>query len=147
VQGYLAPPIFVVFFLGVFFKRMNAQGSLWAMIVGFALGIFRMAVDTPVTLGLQGFEKGYEVGSLFWIVNNIYFQYFSVLITIVSAVVMVAVSHMTREPDYSLIRGLTFETTSVNDRARSRESWSGREVAASGVVLLCILASYLYFRG
>ena len=147
VQGYLAPPIFVVFFLGVFFKRMNAQGSLWAMIVGFALGIFRMAVDTPVTLGLQGFEKGYEVGSLFWIVNNIYFQYFSVLITIVSAVVMVAVSHMTREPDYSLIRGLTFETTSVNDRARSRDSWSGREVAASGVVLLCILASYLYFRG
>ena len=117
------------------------------MIVGFALGIFRMAVDTPVTLGLQGFEKGYEVGSLFWIVNNIYFQYFSVLITIVSAVVMVAVSHMTREPDYSLIRGLTFETTSVNDRARSRDSWSGREVAASGVVLLCILASYLYFRG
>jgi SSS family solute:Na+ symporter len=98
VQGYLAPPIFVVFFLGVFFKRMNAQGSLWAMIVGFALGIFRMAVDTPVTLGLQGFEKGYEVGSLFWIVNNIYFQYFSVLITIVSAVVMVAVSHMTGSP-------------------------------------------------
>src|SRR5450759_1713162 len=45
VQGYLAPPIFVVFFLGVFFKRMNGAGALWAMIVGFALGIFRMAVD------------------------------------------------------------------------------------------------------
>ena len=27
VQGYLAPPIFVVFFLGVFFKRMNCAGS------------------------------------------------------------------------------------------------------------------------
>ena len=26
VQGYLAPPIFVVFFLGVFFKRLNAAG-------------------------------------------------------------------------------------------------------------------------
>ena len=49
VQGYLAPPIFVVFFFGVFFKRMNAQGALWAMIVGFALGIFRMLVDTPVS--------------------------------------------------------------------------------------------------
>ena len=42
VQGYLAPPIFVVFFLGVFFKRMNAQGCLWAIAVGFALGLFRM---------------------------------------------------------------------------------------------------------
>src|SRR5260370_25251578 len=28
VQGYLAPPIFVVFFLGVFFKRMNAHRAL-----------------------------------------------------------------------------------------------------------------------
>jgi SSS family solute:Na+ symporter len=28
VQAYLAPPIFVVFFLGVFFKRLNAKGAL-----------------------------------------------------------------------------------------------------------------------
>ena len=28
VQGYLAPPIFVVFFFGVFFKRLNAKGCL-----------------------------------------------------------------------------------------------------------------------
>ena len=27
VQGYLAPPIFVVFFFGVFWKRLNAQGA------------------------------------------------------------------------------------------------------------------------
>ena len=79
VQGYLAPPIFVVFFFGVFFKRMNAQGAFWAMLVGFALGIFRMIVDTPVTLGLEGFRDGYPAGSFLWIVNNIYFQYFSVL--------------------------------------------------------------------
>src|SRR5437588_7805453 len=95
VQGYLAPPIFVVFFFGVFFKRLNAHGCLWAMIVGFALGLFRMAVDTPVTLGLAGFEHGYPEGSFLWTVNNIYFQYFSVLITIVSAIVMVAVSWAT----------------------------------------------------
>ena len=147
VQGYLAPPIFVVFFLGVFFKRMNAAGSLWAMIIGFALGLFRMIVDTPVTLGLAGYENGYTNGSFLWIVNNIYFQYFSVLITIVSAIVMVVVSRMTAEPDYSLIRGLTFETTSADDRERTRASWSRKEVMGSGVVLLCILGSYLYFQG
>src|SRR5207245_3503971 len=85
VQGDLAPPIYVVFFFGVFFKRMNAQGAFWSMLVGFALGIFRMLVDTPVTLGLAGFQNGYPAGSFLWIVNNIYFQYFSVLITVVSA--------------------------------------------------------------
>jgi SSS family solute:Na+ symporter len=147
VQGYLAPPIFVVFFLGVFFKRMNAQGALWAMIVGFTLGIFRMLVDTPITLGLAGFEKGYAEGSFLWVVNNIYFQYFSVLITIVSAVVMVVVSHMTAEPEYGKIASLTFETTTAEDRRRTRASWSGREVLASAVVLMCIMGGYLYFRG
>jgi SSS family solute:Na+ symporter len=50
VQAYLAPPIFVVFFLGVFSKRLNAKGCLWALIVGFVLGLFRLAVDTPVKL-------------------------------------------------------------------------------------------------
>lgn len=147
VQGYLAPPIFVVFFFGVFFKRMNAKGALWAMIVGFALGTFRMLVDTPVSLGLRGLQNGYPQGSFLWIVNNIYFQYFSVLITIVSAIVMVAVSHMTAEPDYEKIRNLTFATTTGEDRANTRASWSWREVAGSALVLVCILGAYLYFRG
>ncbi|SPF32211.1 Solute carrier family 5, member 3 [Candidatus Sulfopaludibacter sp. SbA4] len=147
VQGYLAPPIFVVFFFGVFFKRMNAQGAFWSMLVGFALGIFRMLVDTPVTLGLEGFQNGYPTGSFLWIVNNIYFQYFSVLITIVSAIVMVVVSHMTAAPDYARIESLTFETQTHADMQSTRGSWSWREVAASAVVLTCILGSYLYFRG
>src|SRR5690349_15636640 len=147
VQGYLAPPIFVVFFLGVFFKRMNAKGALWAMIVGFVLGIFRMAVDTPVALGLGGLQDGYTPGSCFWIVHNIFFQYFSVLITIVSAAVMVGVSHMTAEPDYGRIRSLTFETVTAEDKVDTRASWSWKEVAGSAVVLVCILGAYWYFRG
>ena len=147
VQGYLAPPIFVVFFFGVFFKRLNAQGAFWAMLVGFALGIFRMVVDTPVTLGLPGFQNGYPHGSFLWIVNNTYFQYFSVLITVVSAIVMVAVSYATSEPDYPSIKNLTFETTTTQDRANTRSSWTWREVAGSALVLACILGGYLYFRG
>jgi len=146
VQGYLAPPIFVVFFLGVFFKRMSGAGALWAMIVGFALGIFRMMVDTPVTLGVGGFN-GYEPGSFLWIVNNIYFQYFSVLITIVSAIVMVTVSYATAAPDMQKIQSLTFGTATDADRSKTRAGWGWKEVAASCIVLLCILGSYLYFRG
>jgi solute:Na+ symporter, SSS family len=147
VQGYLAPPIFVVFFFGVFFKRLNAAGALWAMLVGFVLGIFRMLVDTPVTLGLPGFQNGYPYGSFFWIINNIYFQYFSVLITVVSAVVMIVVSYMTTKPDYLRIQNLTFETTTAQDKAHTRASWDWREVAGSALVLACIMGSYLYFRG
>ena len=147
VQGYLAPPIFVVFFFGVFYKRLNAEGALWAMIVGFALGLFRMLVDTPVTLGIAGFEHGYAPGSFLWIVNNIYFQYFSVLITIVSAIVMIVVSHLTAEPDYDKMRGLTYGTATAEQHRQTSVSWSWREVLASAVVLTCIVGAYLYFRG
>jgi len=147
IQGYLAPPIFVVFFLGVLWKRMNARGAFWAMMVGFVMGVFRMLVDTPVTLGLGGFENGYAPGSFLWICNNIYFQYFSVLITIVSAVVMIGVSLTTAPPDYAAIQSLTFGTATEEDRARTRSGWGSRDVAASTFVLLCILGAYLYFRG
>jgi SSS family solute:Na+ symporter len=100
-----------------------------------------------VTLGLGGLQNGYPHGSFLWIVNNIYFQYFSVLVTVVSAIVMVVVSYATSEPDYAAIQSLTFATTTPEDKAHSRASWSWREVTASAVVVLGILGAYLYFRG
>jgi len=115
------------------------------MIIGFVLGITRMAIDTPVSLGVHGFQ--YTSGSFLWIINNIYFQYFSVLITIVSAIVMVGVSYMTAAPDYVKIKNLTFATTTNEDQAFTRASWGWKEVAFSAVVLVGILAGYLYFRG
>jgi len=147
VQGYLAPPIFVVFFFGVFWKRLNAQGCLAAMLAGFALGLFRMAVDTPVTMKLSGLAGGYAPGSFLWIVNNINFQYFSILITLVSVGTMVLVSYLTAPPDYARITGLTFGTVTAENRAASRNSWSWYDLAASCLVLVCILGAYLYFVG
>jgi solute:Na+ symporter, SSS family len=147
VQGYLAPPIFVVFFFGVFWKRLNAKGCLWAIVVGFVIGLFRMLVDTPVTMKLEGFANGYTPGSFWWIINNINFQYFSVLITIVSAVVMVVVSYMTKEPDYEKFTSLTFGTTTADDRAKTRLGWDWHDVVASVIIVVCILGAYLYFRG
>lgn len=142
VQGYLAPPVFVVFFFGVFWKRLNARGCLWAMIVGFAIGLFRMGVDTLVSTG-----KVYPEGSFLWIVNNINFQYFSILITIVSAVVMVMVSYSTPAPEEARISGLTFATATAENRAKTRASWGTAEVIASVFILACIIGAYLYFTG
>jgi SSS family solute:Na+ symporter len=70
VQGYLAPPIFTVFFFGVFLKRLNATGALAALVVGFLLGAFRLAVDTPVSLQLGSLTHGYAPGSFLWIIRG-----------------------------------------------------------------------------
>ena len=45
VQSYLAPPIAAVFLLGVFFKRLNAKGAYAAMIIGFILGLIKLALE------------------------------------------------------------------------------------------------------
>src|SRR5213594_3093539 len=147
VQGYLAPPIFTVFVFGIFNRRLNSKGCLAALLVGFVLGVFRLAVDTPVSLHLPGFAEGYAPGSFLWIVNNLYFQYYSLLIFVVSVVVMVAVSYATAPPSPEQLAGLTYSTVTVEDRAQSRGSWDRWDVLASGVVLLLILAAYLFFRG
>jgi SSS family solute:Na+ symporter len=147
VQGYLAPPIAAVFFLGVFMRRLNAKGCLAALIVGFLLGALRLAVDTPVSLGLEGYVGGYPEGSLFWILNNIYFQYYSLLIFLVSCAVLIGVSYATAPPNERQIAGLTYATVTREMRRESRATWNQRDVTTSAIVLLMILAAYVYFSG
>jgi len=144
VQAYLAPPIAVVFFLGVFFKRLNSKGALASLIVGFAMGLVRLAVDTPIKL-IDGFV--YQQGSFFWIINNVFFQYYSLIIFLVCVIVMIVVSYMTEEPDYKKIAGLTFGTLSTEDKKESRSSWSLLDVVLSLMVIILIVAAYIYFSG
>ena len=143
VQAYLAPPIFVVFFFGIFMKRLNGPGCLATLLTGFLMGLFRLAVDTPVKL----MGTTYEEGSFFWIVNNIFFQYYSLLITIVCIIVFIVVSYATAKPDYSKIGGLTYSTLTEEDRRASRATWKTKDVVLSVLMIALILAIYIYFRG
>ncbi|MGZ3845213.1 MAG: sodium:solute symporter [Flavisolibacter sp.] len=143
IQAYLAPPIFVVFFFGIFFKRLNGAGCLATLIAGFIMGLFRLAVDTPVKL----MGTTYQQGTFLWVVNNIFFQYYSLLITIVCIIVFLVVSFATRQPDYQKISGLTFSTMSVDDKASMRSTWSAKDVILSVLLVLAIIAIYSYFTG
>jgi SSS family solute:Na+ symporter len=144
VQSYLAPPIAVVFFLGIFNKRLNSKGCLSALITGFILGLMRLTVDTPVKL-IDGFS--YSQGSFFWIINNIFFQYYSIIILLISMAVMVIVSYLTETPAYDRISGLTYGTVTKEHRAESRASWNAGDVIFSSIVVLLIISIYLYFTG
>src|ERR1044072_7677061 len=147
VQGYLAPPIFTVFVFGIFNRRLNSKGCLAALLVGFVLGVFRLLVDTPVSLHLAGFANGYTPGSFLWIVNNVYFQYYSVFIFIVSVVIMFAVRYANAPPRVAPPTGLTYAPIPPEARAESRASWGRREVIGSAIVLLVVLAWFLSFPG
>ena len=142
IQSYLAPPIAVVFFAGIFHKRLNAKGCLAALYVGFFLGVFRLAVDTPIKL-IDDFS--YTEGSFLWIINNMFFQYYSMVIFIISLIVMFVVSYMSEQPSYEQIKGLTFGTVSAEDKAATRRSWNKWDVITSSLVILIIIAIYVYF--
>ena len=144
VQGYLAPPIFTVFFFGIANKRLNANGCLSALTVGFIMGLFRLAIDTPVSL-IKDFS--YTEGSFFWIINNIFFQYYSLLIFIISAITMVSVSYLTKKPDESQVKGLTFSTLSSKQINEDRSSVTLSDIVMTIIVLLLIIFAYLFFSG
>ncbi len=141
VQAYLAPPIFVVFFFGIFFKRLNKQGALSALFVGLFLGVFRLAIDTPVMLG----EFTYTEGTFFWFINNVFFQYYSLFIFLVCIGVMFGVSYMTAPPSYEKISGLTYGTLTEQDKAESRASWNWVDVTLSILLVAIIGFIYIYF--
>ena len=143
IQAYLAPPIFVVFFFGVFMKRLNGPGCLATLLTGFIMGLFRLIVDTPVKLG----GAAYAEGSFLWVVNNIFFQYYSLLITVVCILVFIIVSYATKQPDYAKISGLTFSTMSAEDRQATRSTWNAKDVILSLLLIALIIAIYAYFTG
>ena len=78
---------------------------------------------------------------------KIYSGYEDFCFTVVSAIVMVLVSYASPAPDYGTIKGLTFGTATVEDKAKTRASWSTLDVVTSGVVMVAIIGAYLYFTG
>jgi SSS family solute:Na+ symporter len=108
------------------------------------MGLFRLAVDTPVML-YEGFS--YTSGSFLWIVNQFFFQYYSLLILIVSGLVMVLVSYATPAPDYASFAGLTIDTVDEKQQMETRSSYNNMDIAATFLVLALILGAYLYFNG
>jgi solute:Na+ symporter, SSS family len=120
----LCAPIAAVFFFGVFMRRLTAAGCLAALIIGFALGLIRLAVDTPVTLGVAGNEHGFTPGSLFWILHNVHFQYYGLLIFLVSVGVLIVVSYLTPPMPDTQLTGLTYATVTAEQRQATRRSWN-----------------------
>jgi len=57
------------------------------------------------------------------------------------------VSYATPRPDYTKISGLTFSTLSDEDRKESRKTWNIKDVVLSILLVVCIIAVYMYFTG
>jgi SSS family solute:Na+ symporter len=137
VQSYLAPPIAAVFLLGVFFKRLNAEGALTSMVLGFILGMAKLT--------LQLLQDSLPAGGLLHQFATMNFLYFCIYLFLFSIVVLVVVSMVTPAPTEEKLRGLTFSTTVAEDKASSRASWGTLDVVLSLIVIVIIIAIFAYF--
>ena len=148
VQGYLGPPIFTVFFLGVFMKRLNGPGALAALLVGFADGpvpAARRHAGQPRAARLRAGLPGRLASSGSSTTSTS--STWSLLIFVVSAITMIAVSYVTAAPSAAQIQGLTFATVTPEQKAETRRSWNHWDVINSAIVLALILSAYVYFSG
>lgn len=135
VQSYLAPPIAAVFLLGIFYKRINAKGAMVTLVAGAALGGLRIFLEL---------NKDYLSG--FWYkFATLNFLYFCITLFVVCLVILIGVSLLTEKPAEDKIRGLTFSTTVLEERMKSRATWNWKDVVLSGMVVVIIIGVLVYF--
>ncbi|HEY0282091.1 MAG TPA: hypothetical protein VGC27_05660, partial [Rhizomicrobium sp.] len=165
VQGYLSPAIAVLFVGGVFWKRATATAALWSFLVGVAGGFARLAADIYMRADEQ-FVKGLKdqlylhtitldqynaaiapIRAKFgWIFEiwNIHWLYYCQILLVVTAVLMIAISYMTKAPDPKTVK-FTFYGASPEEKAATRKSWNALDVLLSAGVVGAIVCFYYYF--
>ncbi|MGL4942560.1 MAG: sodium:solute symporter [Thermoguttaceae bacterium] len=141
VQAYIAPPIFAVFFLGVFVKRINAYGCMAGLTVGFVLGMCRLGVE--VMHGISPHEAG---TFLYWFATTS-FTFVCIYLTAICSALIVLVSLVTPKPREEQLVGLTYSTSTDAQRQETRASWNKLDVILTASLLVIIVGIYAYFTG
>lgn len=139
VQGYLAPPITAVFFLGLFWKRINSAGASWGLSGGFILGIIKLFIQSRYGKG-----KIEDPAWLAWI-GDFNFLYASGVLFAASAVIIVVASLLTPPPPDEKIRGLTYGSIHHDAGDEIRRSWDFGNKFMAGLIGALVLGLYLYF--
>lgn len=150
VQAYISPPIASVFLLGLFWRRVNAQGAMTALILGFVLGMGRLVAEL---------NKGALSGPLHTFAD-INFLHFAVLLFLICTVALVVVSLVTPPPPYRKVAGLTYALADAAPEAGAEEhppatvpasmmtsapAWRRTDALLSVVLVLLVGMVWWYF--
>jgi SSS family solute:Na+ symporter len=139
VQGYLAPPITAVFFLGLFWKRINSAGATWGLAGGFVLGMIKLTI--------QAFYGKGKAEDPAWLaaIGDFNFLYATGILFALSSLIIVIASFLTPPPPEEKIRGLTYGSIHREAGDEIRKSWDTGNKVMAGTILTLVLGLYLYF--
>lgn len=131
VQSYIAPPIAVVFLMGILWKRVNGQAAIATLGVGLLAGSLRIVAELTA-------EPGDGLWHDFAAIN---FAHMAVYMFLSCAAVCTLVTLVTKAPDPQQIEGLAFGTGGVE----RQEPYSITDLLLTGVLVAIILGIMVYF--
>jgi solute:Na+ symporter, SSS family len=165
VQGYLSPAIAVLFLLGVFWKRATPAAALWAFVIGVVGGFARLAADlvmrtdgalvtslkqqryhntlTPeqYAAAIAPIRERHGWVFEFW---NIHWLYYTQILFLTTAALMIVLSFVTRPPEAGALRFTWYGATAA-EKTATRASWTALDVALSLVALSAVVVFYILF--
>lgn len=144
VQSYIAPPVTAVFLLGILWKKVNSKAAITTLLAGLVLLILRLGSEIYYQPQIL---SGTEVSGFLFEFATVNFAHMAIFMFIFSVVLCVSVSLATAPPDYAKIKGLSFGTLSVEDKAATKGSYSKVDVVLSVLLVVIVIAILSYFTG
>lgn len=141
VQSVLAPGIAAAFLLGILSKRTTPLGGMWGLISGFIVGVTRLGAKVYyTTAGANAGESWFK-----WLFFETNWLFFCGGMLLFCMAVIAVVSMFTPAAPAAQIQGLTFGSSTPEQRAVTRASWNKWDVINSIIILLITTAFYIYF--
>lgn len=137
VQGLIAPAIGAIFIMGVFSKRITGAAGLWGLVIGFILGMYRLALMVFQNCLLEGSWQHWIL-SVNWLHYCIFLFFLTIVITVV-------ISLFTTKPTKEQTCGLTYGGATPEQVKETRDSWDKWDVIHSLIIVGIVIAFYIYF--
>jgi len=139
VQSYIAPPITAVFLLGIFHKRINAQGAFVTMVVGFIVGAVRIVLELV--------KDSLDPESFWYLLGDMNFLSFASWFFLFCIILIVVVSYATPAPSDEKLKNLTYATISDEERKDNKNSYNWKDIAISVVIVAIVAFVMIWFNG
>ncbi|KAK9532657.1 hypothetical protein VZT92_010031 [Zoarces viviparus] len=94
ITSYLAPPVAAVFILAIFCKRVNESGAFYGLAIGLLVGLSRMISEFAFGTGSCNNPSNCPT-----IICGVHYLYFAIILFVVSCVIILGVSLMTKPID------------------------------------------------
>src|ERR1700676_4652914 len=148
VQAYISPPIAVCFIFGILWPRLNGQGAISSLLVGFALGTVRFVFE------VLDKTRHYDSSAIRGLVD-MNFLHYAMVMFVASCAVLIGVSMFFPAPERTKIAGLTFatvdeklDTVAVKTAHLQRETRTEHTInlTFTCVLLVTVISLWIYFR-